>query len=671
MARELALGVHLKLDDALGGPSAKALANMVKQAKRSAGDITRSTRDSVTAQQREFRKLSSARETLGIRSEKTIQREIQQTEAAYRRLKDSGTLSFREQGRAAEAARRHVTQLRNEMGRLTTAQKLAGIGRGIRDVAIGGAVAAAYLRPGVDRAMAYDLRLANMSNTAFSSRDLAGRRRGMSELDQAIKKALRYGGGTRDSAAEALNSIVASGAMSPTVAQNFLPSVMRTATASDAAPNDIAQIGIRGMQTFGIKDASLQRVLDMAVSGGQAGSFELKDMAAWLPKQMAAATLSGMSGETGFAKLVAANQAAAITAGDSNEAGNNLMNLLQKINSRDAAMDAAKLGINLPAHLTRDRSKGMDSLDSFVGLVDEVVKHDAHYKKLQAKLASTTDQSEKREVYESMTQILQGSSIGKVVQDRQALSALVGIMNNRPYMKQVLAGAYAGAANGATAQNFALIGETASFKTGQLGNEKLFSEQNVMNKLTPAISSAADVLTDYAKKYPALTTAVVGATTALTALAVAAGSSMLFNGLSGGFGRGGLGRGAAGGAADALGSAKGVGSRLGGSWLGRLGLFGLGATSAIGAGAAVDSMGAEKFALPGGGAFLGANLLSQFFGGHADASAAVAQKAEQTKVGGEVRVVVDDQRTSVTAKSDNKDVPMWVYAGRAFLGAGF
>ena len=80
--------------------------------------------------------------------------------------------------------------------------------------------------------------------------------------------------------------------------------------------------------------------MNMAMSAGQAGGFELKDMAKWLPQQMAAASMSGMSGRAGFAKLAALNQAAMITAGNKEEAGNNVVNLLGKINSNDTAADA-------------------------------------------------------------------------------------------------------------------------------------------------------------------------------------------------------------------------------------------------------------------------------------------------------------------------------------------
>ena len=68
-----------------------------------------------TRSQREFARMAQARETLGIRSEHRIQQEILRTQAAYQRLANSGTMSWREQ-RAAEQMRQTVGRLNAEMG---------------------------------------------------------------------------------------------------------------------------------------------------------------------------------------------------------------------------------------------------------------------------------------------------------------------------------------------------------------------------------------------------------------------------------------------------------------------------------------------------------------------------------------------------------------------------
>ncbi len=490
--------------------------------------------DTLTRTVANLGKARSAAGVIGIRTEQNIQREIQRTEAAYNRLTKSGTLSMREQARAADATRNKIRELNNEMGKFTLAQRAAN---GLRTGAavVGGIAAGGYmLSKPVGQTMDYGVRLAQMSNTAFNERDTVGRIAGKRELNTAIVNAVRIGGGTRDSAAETLDTLIASGAMSGKDAMGMLPTLTKAATASGADPSQLAQIGIRGMQTMGIKPGEMGKVIDMAITAGQSGGFELKDMAKWLPQQMAAAKLSGISGTAGMAKLLAANQASAITAGTKDEAGNNLVNLLAKINSRDTAMDAQKLGINLSGTLAAARGKGMDSLDAFVGIVDHVVGKNKDYQALQGKLKNATG-SERKTMLESQADILQGSAIGQLVQDRQALMALVGIMGNRGYMADVQKKTLAGA--GATEKNYSVIAEEAGFKVEQAGNEKLFATQNAFEKLTPLVGSVAEGFSAIAKEYPLLTSATIAATTALTALAAALGMAGIFA-LTGGKGAG-------------------------------------------------------------------------------------------------------------------------------------
>lgn len=520
--RDLSLKLILTVVDKMSGTLARALST-----------TTAETAKANRAQRADFQRLSDARKMLGVRSEHAIQLEIKRTEAAYHRLARTGTLSWREQLRAASAMHRQVAELTNEMGRLTKLQKAAGLA--------GGLVGAGYaLKPSAEKAMNYDLRLAQMANTAFSERDTAGRKSGMRDLNSAIVAAIRQGGGTRDQAAQTLEALIASGVMSVGDATGLLPTLMKSATASGAESEQLAQIAIRGMRTFKIKPKDLPNVIDMAIAAGQAGGFELKDMAKWLPQQMAAASASGLSGPEGFAKLAALNQASVITAGTKDEAGNNLVNLLAKINAPDTAQDAKKMGINLPKYLAEKRLQGIDSIDAFIGLVDKTVSKQAGWKQLQAKLKEAKDGSEKQQTLESMASIVQGSGVGKLVQDRQALMALVGIMNNRDYLTDVKAKTLNG--QGAADRNFALISDTASFSAERAANAKDIASQSAMESLFPGIKAVAGGFADLAEKYPTLATATVAATAALTALAAAGGAVGLTTMLPGGGSTGGLGK---------------------------------------------------------------------------------------------------------------------------------
>lgn len=543
--------VRLLLRDGATNGLTKAEDEALKSAKRQRDENKRLREESERESKRQrtnYERDSKARETLGVRSEHAIQREIQRTEASYNRLTKAGFASAQEQERAFAAVQKRVTSLTNEMGKLTAAQKKAGdearrlaqieadVARGqrvMRGVVAGGVgvAAGAYtLRAPANKAMAFDERLAHMANTAFAERDAAGRQLGSRQLEAAVNRAVgRGGGGTRDQAAEALDTLIASGAMPAGTAMNMLPQIMRFSSGSGADANLLAQIGIRSMQTFKIKPEDMPNILNMATAAGQAGGFELKDMAKWLPQQMAAASLSGMTGRAGFAKLAALNQAAAITAGSKDEAGNNVVNLLAKINSNDTATDAKKLGINLPAYLQQRRSKGVDSIDAFAELVDKTVAGRSDYKSLQGKLAGAKNDDDKRATLESMATIAQGAGIGKLIQDRQALMALLGLMNNREYLQDVLGKVRANdvAKGGAGDTNYESIAATSSFKLRQANEQKEIGQKAAMDSLTPAIGKVAEAFGDLASKHPLLVGTTTLATTALAALAGAAGLATL------------------------------------------------------------------------------------------------------------------------------------------------
>ena len=520
MSGEFAVSFALKLNDQGSGPAAAAMAKI----NRSMKEVGETAKSASTAAISAFQKLATSREILGIRSEKAIQNEIRQTEAAYQRMVASGQAGARELGRAQDAMKQKVASLRQEMeGVKNTA---GGMGRTL-GTAMG--VVGAYqagkmvLQGPVGQTMAYDRSLANLSNTAFAGQSMDARRFGMRTLDAAIISAVRAGGGTREGALGTLDKLVASGAFADVgEASGLLPTLTRGGTAANADPAQLADIAIRGKQTFGLKNYGL--AIDQAIKAGQLGGFELKDMAKWLPQQMAMGRQSGLYGDSGFRTLLAANQASAITAGTKDEAGNNLVNLLAKINSQDTANDAKKLGINLSGTLSAARGKGVNSLDAFVNLAEQIATKDSRYVALRAK-AKTATGDEQKQTYGAMGDIIQGSAIGKLVQDRQALMALVGIMNNRGYMNDIRG--QLGSAQGTAADAFGLIAETPSFKAEQLAAEKAIAMQVALDKVNPPLGSFSETLTGIMRDWPNFAASIVGATTALVALAAAAGAAAL------------------------------------------------------------------------------------------------------------------------------------------------
>lgn len=436
--------------------------------------------------------------------------------------------------------------------------------RAASGVAAGAAAAGYVISQPVRQTMAYDRELANLSNTAYAGQSMGERKAGMHTLNTAIVSAVRTGGGTRENALGTLDEMVASGAFSNvSEATQMLPFLIKSGTAANADPRDMARIAIRAKQTFGITDMPL--ALDQALRGGQLGGFELKDMAKWLPQQMAMATNVGMKGEKGFRSLIAANEAAVISAGTKDEAGNNVRDLLNEINTPHFATHMKKIGVDANGSLLTAQSHGVNKLEGTVALVEQIVARDKQYQALKAKL-KTASKDEQKEIFEAMAAQVKGTTVGKIFHNQQSLMALLGIINNMDKFNEVKDGT--ASARGAVNDNHALIAETPSYRAEMLAAEKAIAMQNALDRVNPALGGLADGLTHLMQDWPVFSSSIVAASTALTALAAAAGAASLASMLTGGGG-----------------AAAGAAASAGGGFLSWLGI-----TSAFAGGTSVSAL---------------------------------------------------------------------------------
>lgn len=535
---------------------------------------------------------------------------------------------------------RELVNMRAPHALISGVQKLSGAMRGLQGlqgVAAGVAAGGYVLSRPVSRTMDYSMGLANLANVAYADSGLAGRKAGKKELDTAIRTATRTGGGTRESAVDALNSLISQG-MDRGDAMKLLPKIMRTSTAAGADSSDISNLVMKAGSSGGINAEQIGNFLDMALTSGQLGGFELKDMARWLPNQMGKGSSFGFKGMDDLNVLLAANQAAITTAGSADEAGNNVANLLAKITSTDTSLDAKKLGIDLAGTLSAARGKGMDPLTAFVNLAKKTTDADPRFRKLteQARTANDTDRAA---IYQQQADIFQGTALGGLIQDRQAASALIAIMGQQGVMRDQITKTRN--SQGAVDTNFSLIADESGFKVQQAANEKSFAEADAFAGLAETAGNVAQALADVAAEHPKLAAATVTATTALTALTAAAAAGSVAGLLTGGKG------GAAAGAARTLGKRLGIGAIMAGAMpatsLATAGLAGAatvagGVLAAGGAGYAVGS---------GLYAWQGSNMLDLITKGLA------ALGSENAKQQIQVNVSLDGQQVAAAVNANN------------------
>lgn len=592
MANNLLLALQIKARDFASGVVQRAAQQAQKAAQATAAETKRSAQVQQQAVQQtaqiseqaarvglnSAKQVAAARQALGVRSEYAIQRELQRTVAQYNLLARSGVASSRELARAQEQVRNKVRELNAEMGKTSTAQRLGNLGRGAMGVAAGATAGAMVLREPVRKSMGYDRDLAMVANTAFSDEGVEGRIAGKQKLHNAVKQAVSEGGGTKEEALGALDKLLASGTVKADTAMALLPTLQKAAVATGSDTNDIAAIIVSALQN-GIAEADIGKALDMAVAAGQAGNFELKDMASWLPQQMAAAKQAGLTGLEGFQTLLVANQQARVTAGTSDEAGNNLVNLLGKITSKETVDRFEKLEytdkkgkkrtIDYAATMESYKMQGKNSLEAFMSIMDDVVGNDKKYQALQEKL-KTAKKEDQAAILKQMTDFVEGTAIGQIISDRQALMALLGIRNNVELGKEV--NQKVENSDKAADISHQVVKSTNDYKVEELKNIAEFAQMESMKGFNDLLGSTSQTLVDYAKRYPELTTALAGAATGIGALGAAAiaaaGSISLLGGNRGGgmLPDIGSGRGRAGGNSPTSGGRGGIFRKGGAFW---------------------------------------------------------------------------------------------------------
>ena len=600
-AKDYASGVVKSVENSVS----KSTKNIENQAQRSATTQQRAMRQTAQVTEQSYRQIQQAarnREMLGVRSERSIQNEINRTRAAYDQLKRSGIASGRELDRAAVATKRRIAELNAEMGKVSMGQRLGNVGRGIAGLAAGATAAGMVLAQPMKKQMDYDRSLAMTANTAFAERDVAGRIAGKAELNNAVKSAVEVGGGTKEDALGALDTMLASGAVKADTAMKLLPTLQKGAMATGASTDDLAKIAISAMQQFDIGEDQIGEVLDKAVAAGQAGNFELADMARWLPQQMAAGKSAGLKGMSGFEALLVANQQARVTAGTSDEAGNNLVNLLAKLTSKETndrfeklkikGKDGKEHGVDFIGSMEAQKKKGKNSIEAFMSIMDQVIGQDGKYRELQKKLKGAKKEDQAK-LLDEMTNLVEGTAIGQIISDRQALMALLGIRNNVSLGKEVKESL--DKSEGAVDTSHAVIKDTNSYKVEDAKNNVDFAQMEGMKGFNDALGDVSVKIAEYAKAYPDLTGKIVTAGTvvaALSAAAITAAGSLRLLGGKGGLGLGvgdvlskGAGvTGAAGGVATAANTAK----------MGRLAKFGRGGLPLLVFGAMLE--GSENYA---------------------------------------------------------------------------
>jgi len=513
--------------------ASSGITKYAKEVEKSTKQAETAVTQSNTRQRSSYEKLSHARETLGIRSEQTIQREIKQTESAYKRLEASGTMSQAALARAADKTKSKITSLTNEMGKLTHEQEKAA--RAAKEfektqsrlrlggaLALGGAAAAYTLKAPVMEAMSFEEQLALRANTMYAEYDYAGKKQGEDAMRAGITNAVKNGM-TKNAALDALN-VLSSGNQVGGAANelDLLPFIAKVSTGQGAAGNDVANM-LNSLMSSGFAKniEQAKRMVEQGAGAGKAGQFEMPDMARELPALLPAARAAGLTGEGGYKKLLVWLQQARAKSGSSSEAANNVANALDKLQSGDTAKDFKKAGRgDLATMLMQKQASGIDPLTAWKEVISSEVAKNPNLKPALEKLKSAKNVDDHNAAIEALNGMAGGQALGKYFQDRQAKSGMISSLDLD--FGKVVSESIA-KSSGSIGNDFGYMETKPGFKVRRAGELKDLGENTAADTLTPIIGKLADNFSELSAKYPALIGSTTLATTGLTALAGAAG----------------------------------------------------------------------------------------------------------------------------------------------------
>jgi TP901 family phage tail tape measure protein len=184
----------------------------------------------------------------------------------------------------------------------------------------------------------------------------------MDDRNQKIRKIAKDSRQASSDLLAVYTDMVAQGMAEPEALRG-LESLGKVMTATGMAAEDASALGFALRKQFNIDPSRWLDVIGKLHKAGKLGGFELKDMARWFPEMGAMTSMMGMGGEEFAARLAAGLQLVREGAADPNAAGNNMVNLLQKMFQKETRTQFKKaMGIDLAKELNKTVKAGGDPI---------------------------------------------------------------------------------------------------------------------------------------------------------------------------------------------------------------------------------------------------------------------------------------------------------------------
>ncbi|VEB25772.1 Phage-related minor tail protein [Actinobacillus lignieresii] len=526
--------------------AAQRSSNAQSQAAQQAANATQTSNKKIEQSYRNARKVAAdvatARETLGVRSENAIQREIEQTRAAYDRLKRSGVASQNELRRASEATKQRVKELNAELGKTSFGDKAAGLGRGLMNVGVGLAAGAAVTKPKMMAAAEYDMALARVADTGYSGGTIEEKTQGKEKIHQAIKGSITQYGGTKEDALSAINELMAQGQVSVDDALSLLPTIQQNATATGASTSELTSM-INSMLRFGVKQEEIQTALDYMNASGKAGGFELKDMAQYFPQILANAGANGLSGLEDLKKVGINLQQVYGVSGGAAETATNLNNYYSKVKATSTAdnvesieftnANGKKQSIDMKKSMQKYMKEGQNASEALLSIIGDILENDKEYQSLLTQYQTAKD-GDKKAIMQKVSKYIEGTKVAEIMPDLQAGLATYAMINDKTTAENVKAQYKIADKGNYNKESFKWISQQSAFAFQVAKNNAEMTQLENFQKLNDMTAEVAKTYSSLAQELPNLNSALVGATDAVIAFGSALAASSVLDLLTGG-----------------------------------------------------------------------------------------------------------------------------------------
>lgn len=198
----------------------------------------------------------------------------------------------------------------------------------------------------------------------------------MGKLKEQIFEVSKASNKSVDAVTGGIGFLIAAGMEARTAAAS-IGIIAKASTASSASVEDLAKASFTLNDTLNIAPDKLNAALNILSKAGKAGNVELKDMAKQLPVLGSGFKALGMEGPEAAATIGAALQIARKGASDSDEAANNVKNLVAKLMSPETLKKAKKeFSLDLYGIIKDAQTKGKNPFEEAMKAIAKVTKGD-------------------------------------------------------------------------------------------------------------------------------------------------------------------------------------------------------------------------------------------------------------------------------------------------------